>query len=211
MQTPVSASSPLPAVSQYVPVSSSEFDISKEISLVPSFRESEVDTYLTVFERITTTLQWPKKIWPLLLQCKLVGKAQEVCSALTLEPSLYYDAIKAAVLRAYELVPEAYRQKFRRHVRIPSQIFIEFACEKTTLFEKWCNASKVTTLDQLKELILVEEFKNCISEKIVVYLNEQKVSSLADAAVFADEFLLTHKVVFSSPKFFTMHLCRSFL
>ncbi len=42
--------------------------------------------------------------------------------------------------------------------------------------------------------------KNCISEKIVVYLNEQKVFFLADAAVFADEFVLTHKVVFLSPR-----------
>ncbi len=192
VQTPVSPSSPLPAASRSAPVSSSEFDISKQISVVPSFRESEVDTDFTVFERIATTLQWPKNIWPLLLQCKLLEKAQEVCSALMLEQSLDYDVIKAAVLRAYELVPEAYCQKFRRHVKIPNQTFVEFAREKTTLFEKWCNASKVTTFEQLKELILVEEFKNCISEKIV-YLNEQKVSSLADAAVFADEFVLTHK------------------
>ncbi len=45
------------------------------------------------------------------------------------------------------------------------------------LFDKWCDASKVTTFDQLKELLLVEEFKNCISEKIVVYLNEQSFLS----------------------------------
>ncbi len=128
-----------------------------------------------------------------------------------LEKSLNYDAIEAAVLHAYELVPEAYRQKFRRRVKIPSQTFVEFAHEKTTLFDKWCDASKVTTFDQLKELILVEEFKYSISEKIVVYLNEQKVSSLADAAVFADEFVLTHKVAFFVTPFFTTHLCRSFL
>ncbi len=159
MQTPVNAASPLPAASQSVRVSSSEFDICKQISLVPSFRESEVDTYFPVFERIATTLQWPKYFWPLLLQCKLLGKAQEVCSALTLEQSLNSDAIKAAVLCAYELVPEAYRQKFRRRVKIPSQTFVEFAREKTTLFDKWCDASKVTTFDQLKELLLVEDLK----------------------------------------------------
>ncbi len=62
---------PLPAALQSVRVSSSEFDISKQISLVPSFRESKVDTYFTVFEHIATTLQWPNNIWPLLLQCKL--------------------------------------------------------------------------------------------------------------------------------------------
>lgn len=46
-------------------------------------------------------------MWTLLLQCKLVGKAQEVCATLTVEQSLDYNVIKAIVLRAYELVPEA--------------------------------------------------------------------------------------------------------
>ncbi len=130
VQTPVNAYSPLPAASSVLPVSPDVvFDVSRQILLVPAFRESEVDTYFTVFERIAATLKWPRNIWLLLLQCKLVGKAQEVCSALTIEQSLDYDSVKAAVLRAYELVPEAYRQKFRRHVKNPSQTFVEFARE----------------------------------------------------------------------------------
>lgn len=91
--------------------SSPLFDVSKHINLVPPFREAEVDSYFTAFERVAATLQWPKEMWALLLQCKLAGKAQEVCSALPIEKSLDYDVIKATVLRAYELVPEAYRQR----------------------------------------------------------------------------------------------------
>lgn len=34
----------------------------------------------------------------------------------------------------------------------------------------------------------------------MVYLNEQKVSSLSEAAVFSDDFVLTHRVVFSPAK-----------
>lgn len=61
VQTPVNASSPLPAASSVVPVSADvNFDISRQISLVPTFRESEVDTYFTCFERIATTLKWPR-------------------------------------------------------------------------------------------------------------------------------------------------------
>lgn len=41
--------------------------------------------------------------------------------------------------------------------------------------------------------MLLEAFKNCVSEKIVVYLNEQKVTTLQQAATLADEFALTHK------------------
>ncbi len=79
------------------------FDVSKHISLVPQFREAEVDTYFNAFERIASALQWSRDVWPLLLQCRLTGKAQEVCAALSLEDSLDYDVVKAAILRAYEL------------------------------------------------------------------------------------------------------------
>lgn len=58
-------------------------------------------------------------------------------------------------------------------------------------------ARPVDTLDKLPELMLLEEFKKRLPEKIVIYLNEQKVTSLKAAAVLADEFALTHKSVFS--------------
>uniref|UniRef100_A0A671U619 SCAN box domain-containing protein n=1 Tax=Sparus aurata TaxID=8175 RepID=A0A671U619_SPAAU len=175
------------------------FDVSRHIALVPPFRESEVDSYFNAFERIAATLKWPKNVWSLLLQCKLVGKAQEVCTSLSIEDSLKYDVIKATVLRAYQLVPEAYRQKFRKCEKTATQTYGEFAREKGALFDKWCQACKVETFDGLRELLLMEEFKNQLPDKIVIYLNEQKVVTIADAAVLADEFTLTHVSVFSSP------------
>ncbi len=42
----------------------------------------------------------------------------------------------------------------------------------------------------------MEEFKNCAPEPVVIHLNEQKVNTLSEAAVIADEFVLTHKTVF---------------
>ena len=173
------------------------FDISRCIPLVPIFRETEVDCYFSAFERIAFALKWPKESWALILQCKFQGKAQEVVAALPLQDSLSYDSVKTAVLSAYELVPEAYRQKFRNHKKA-NQTFIEFAREKGNLFDKWCASCKVGDYNALRELILLEEFKKCLPERIVVYLNEQKVESLSRASILADEFVLTHKMVFSS-------------
>ncbi len=198
----VPGQSPPPGLPQITTSSSGEFvtsvDVSKYITLVPPFRETEVDSYFIAFERIAVTLHWPKELWSLLLQCKLAGKAQEVCTALPIEQSLNYDTVKSAVLRAYKLVPEAYRQKFRNHQKITSQTFGEFVRDKTVLFDKWCAVSRVTTFEQLQELVLLEDFKSCVAEDIVVYLNEQKVLSVINAAVLADEFVLTHKTVFTS-------------
>ena len=113
------------------------------------------------------------------MQCKLYGKAQEVGAALYLEDSLQYDIVKTTVLRAYELVPEAYRQSFSNHKKPSHHTFVEFPRDKESLFNRWCSASKVNTFADIWELILFEDFKSNLPDIIVVHLNEQKVVTLA--------------------------------
>lgn len=132
-----------------------------------------------------------------------MGKAQEVCT-LSIEDSLNYDIVKATVLRAYELVLEAYRMQMFLYTISKNFVNVKKlspricrAHEGEKCFDKWCQASKNQTFDHLRELMLMEEFKNRLPEKIVIYLNEQKTVCLTDAAVLADEFTLTHKKVFS--------------
>ena len=50
----------------------------------------------------------------------------------------------------------------------------------------------------LKQLLLIEEFKWGVSNEIKTYLSEQKVDTLANAAWLADDYSLTHKVTFVS-------------
>ncbi len=49
--------------------------------------------------------------------------------------------------------------------------------ERNVIFEKWCLASKVTTYEELQQLVLIEDFKTCVPEDVVLYSNEQKVST----------------------------------
>ncbi len=46
--------------------------------------------------------------------------------------------------------------------------------------------------------MLLEEFKQCLPERMVLYLNEQKVVTVPQAATLADEFVLMHRNVFQS-------------
>ena len=85
------------------------FDISKHIRFVPPFQEHEIDKYFLHFEKMATSLEWLRDVWTLLLQSVLVGKAQEIYAALSLDQSSEYDTVKTAILNAYELVPEVYR------------------------------------------------------------------------------------------------------
>lgn len=128
---------------------------------------------------ITLALRWPKDVWAILLQCRLTGKAQEACSSLSIEDSLVYETVKSAILRVYELVPEAYTQRFRGLRKKAGQTYVDFAREKGIMLDSWCSACKADDFASARELILLEEFKNCLPERIVVYLNEEKVCPYA--------------------------------
>ena len=95
----------------------STFDPARNIRLVAPFQEKEVDKYFSHFEKVADSLNWPKESWVLLLQSVLVGKAQEIYGSLSVEQSSNYEHVKEAILKAYELVPEAYRQKFRNYLK----------------------------------------------------------------------------------------------
>ena len=173
------------------------FDVSKHVKFVPSFSETEVDKYFLHFEKVAQSLKWPRDSWTLLLQSGLVGKARAVYSALSVEESAQYDTVKMSILKAYELVPEAYRQRFRNTKKTDRQTYVEFGREKEMLFDRWC-LSKDVNKDyvRLRQLVLIEEFKNCLPTELKTYVDEQKVENLHQAAVLADDYALTHKPLF---------------
>lgn len=72
------------------------------------------------------------------MQCRLIGKAQEACSSLSLEDGLVYEKVKNAILHVYELLLEAYRQRFRNLKKNSDQTRVDFAREKEVFFDRWC-------------------------------------------------------------------------
>ena len=177
----------------------SHFDVTKHIRLVPPFQEKEVDKYFLHFEKVAENLKWPKEHWTLLLQSVVIGKAREIYTQLSLEQSSDYDKVKEVILKAYELVPEAYRQKFRNCRKENDQTHVEFARTKEQLFDRWCSSKKIgSDYPKLRQLMLVEEFKRCINSDVKSFLDEKEVETLEKAARLADDYTLTHKVSFVS-------------
>ena len=173
----------------------SAFDPARNIRLVPPFQEKEVDKYFAHFEKVADSLNWPKESWVLLLQSVLVGKAQEIYGSLSVEQSSNYEHVKEAILKAYELVPEAYRQKFRNYLKYDSKTHVEFAREKENLFNRWCHSKEIgQDFKKLKQMVLLEEFKDKVRPDIRSHLDEQKVEELEKAAIMADDYALTHKM-----------------
>ncbi|XP_033114424.1 uncharacterized protein LOC117114917 [Anneissia japonica] len=175
--------------------SSIDSEITHNIKWVPKSNEEEVESYFMAFEKVANRLKWPAKNWTVLLQTGLIGKAQEVFSSLSDDLCESYETVKRAILEAYELVPVAYRQKFR-NLKYVDKSFMEFARKKQVLFDRWCTSEGVNwDFNQLRELILVEEFNNCLSSEVRTHLKKWKFNELMKAATMADNFVLTHKSV----------------
>ena len=76
-------------------------------------------------------------------------------------------SVKNAILKAYKLVPEAYRQRFRNYHKQESQTYVQLAHEKEVYLDRWCNSREVgTDFEKLRQVILNAEFKSCVCDAI---------------------------------------------
>ena len=122
----------------------------------------------------------------------MIGKAREIYIQLGVEQSHHYETVKELILKGYELVSEAYRQKFRNCKKDSNQTHVEFARNKEQLFDRWCCSKKIDqNYDKLRQLMLVEEFKRCIQSDVKTFLCEKQVETLEEAARLADDYYLT--------------------
>ena len=170
------------------------FDASKYVKFVPPFIEKDVDKYFLLFEKVAKDLNWPLDKYTILLQSALKGKASETYTALSPEQTSDYQFVKESILKAYQLIPEAYRQKFRNYKKENDKMHVEFGREKERLLDRWCDSEEIKkNYERLRQMFLLEEFKNCVHPAIKNYITEQKANTLSKAAEMADEYFLSHK------------------
>ena len=104
----------------------------------------------------------------------LKGKAQVVYANMETADRCDYEQIKAAILKAYELVPEAYRQNVRTQEKSDDQTWVEYLKDKERLFHRWARSRNVETVSDMNNLILLEEFRNHVLKAIKIHLDDQE-------------------------------------
>lgn len=60
-------------------------------------------------------------------------------------------------------------------------------------FGRWRAASGVKTLDKLCDLIVLKQLKLAVPSRMAVYITEQPVHTVGEAAVLADQYVLAHR------------------
>ena len=61
----------------------------------------------------------------------------------------------------------------------------------------WCASMSVEEdFKKLRELMLLEEFKNCLPSEVKTYIEEKRTATLCQATVQSDDYSPTHKTSF---------------
>ncbi|KAK3881589.1 hypothetical protein Pcinc_013971 [Petrolisthes cinctipes] len=169
----------------------SHFDIVRASKIMPTFSEDTVDEFFCAFEMLAETLKWPRGAWLILLQRSFTGKALRTYTSLPAR-DISYETVKEEVLKAYALVPEAYRQRFRGIARKYDETHLEFARNKRDAFTRWLRSKGVNSYETLFELILMEDFLSSVTRDVSLYLLDRDFETVEKAAGQADVYVLRH-------------------
>src|SRR6218665_3419814 len=182
----------LPVVTHSIPNDS--FRLSGAIKFVPPFDDVDMTQFLNAFEKAMAIHKFPKDKWTQLIHTKLTGKAQKVFAELGVEACLDYDTLKAALLLAYERVPEFHRKRFRTLNKFGNETYSNFAFRLALPFNSWIKGEEASTdIARLKEVMKLEKFTNCLQTEIHRWVVEKRPKLLIDAAKLADEYAVLYK------------------
>lgn len=169
---------------------SQKFNPEKAGKFVPKFDEKDPDLFFSSFERIACQLEWPREFWSLLVQVQFVGRARRTYLSLPDSEARDYELVKTTVLRAYALVPDAYRQQFRQLRKRDDQTYLEYARLKREALTRWLRAQGVDSFPNLVEVILMEEFLTSVCKEVSTHVAARDVHTIEEAARLSDKFIL---------------------
>ena len=113
------------------------FRVESAVKLIPKFNEHDIETFLLTFEKIAELNKFPCDKYAAVLQAHLTGKALKVFTELSVADCQDYSKLKAALLKAYAVVLEVYRKRFRAVGKSHSETYSEFAFRLFTHFKRW--------------------------------------------------------------------------
>ena len=90
-------------------------------------------------------------------------------------------------------MPEVYREKFRSIKKDNTVTFTLVAFRLETSFKRWIRSLNVTKFDELKQVVLIEQYMSCLPDDIRIWLLDRNPTTLSDAAKLSDEYTAVHK------------------
>lgn len=113
-----------------------------------------------------------------------------------------YKHVKSVILRAYELVPDANIQKFSKYKKLIKHLLNSHDRKKICLISGLGLRNLIKLFfSYLRQVILLEEFNDCVSQDLKTDLEDNNSKTLEEAAVISDTLTHSHeKNFFTRPQ-----------
>ncbi|XP_073524756.1 uncharacterized protein [Phyllobates terribilis] len=151
-------------------------------------KDGDLDTFLRGFEKACRQYQLPIDQWARYLTPGLRGKALEVFASLPREQDGDYEAVKQALIKKYQLTPEVYRKKFRTLQRGPQDTYRDVVDGLRTNFEQWIQGLSATTFEQLKDLMVKDQFLHLCPTEVRQFVMDREPPDANKAAQITDTY-----------------------
>ncbi|XP_071987250.1 uncharacterized protein [Engystomops pustulosus] len=151
-------------------------------------KDGDLDIFLRSFEKTCRQYHLPREQWAQYLSPGLRGKALEVFADLPLELDEDYDAIKAALIKKYNLTPEVYRKKFRSVKRETTESYADTVGNLRTTFLQWTRGLSVNSREDLEDLMIKDQFLHICPVDVRQFVCDREPKTADEAAQIADSY-----------------------
>uniref|UniRef100_A0A1X7U6M9 SCAN box domain-containing protein n=1 Tax=Amphimedon queenslandica TaxID=400682 RepID=A0A1X7U6M9_AMPQE len=147
--------------------------VGKEPTLTKfSEKDTDVEHFLTGFERVATAYKWPDEMWVLKLVPLLTGRVLAAYANMDQEAAKDYGYVKKAILRRFDINKETYQQRFRTMKKAEIQSYIELGVQLKDLLRKWTAVAKDNP-EELAEITVMEQLQNNMPRDLQVWIYER--------------------------------------
>ena len=158
---------------------------------LPYFDEhtDKMDSYLTRFESYALSNKWDPSMLASYLSALLKGRALEVFVRLSRDDQSDYGQIKEALLTNFDLTERSFRKKFRDCRPEKAETFRQFSGRLASYLDKWLGLAKVEkTYEAVCDFLARDQFLDCCSHELYLYLKPKPFKALGELAHEADLF-----------------------
>jgi hypothetical protein len=138
----------------------------------------DIEQFLAVFERVALQQKWARETWAIQLAALLTGKARAAYIALSVEDANSFDAVKAAILKRYDINEESHRRKFHSDRKREGESHREYMTRLRDRFLRWVKSQSLS----VEDLVILEQFYQSLPHELGVWLHDRKPESLDQAA-----------------------------
>ena len=162
---------------------------------LPLFNEDrdQLDMYLQRFERYAVVQNWNREEWAFNLSSLLTGKALNVYSSIPIEDAHDYVTLKRALLKAYNLTEDGYKQKFRSSKPESCETATQFIARLKGYLVKWLDSANVDrSFEAILEFFVKDQFLQIIPPDMGIFVREREPRNTSEMAAVSERYLNAH-------------------